>query len=85
MYYGFDHRFEGSGALQLIDADIGDDPYAFDHERRHEIVSIEPSFNRLVVFNASKWHKVAPITSGKRYTLAVNANKHKPKVMTKYG
>lgn len=85
VYYGYDHHFEGSGELLLIDADVEDNPFAFDHERRDEIISLEPSFNRLIVFNASKWHKVAPITSGKRYTLAVNANSHKPKAMTKYG
>jgi Rps23 Pro-64 3,4-dihydroxylase Tpa1-like proline 4-hydroxylase len=71
--------------LQLVDADATGNPLVFDTTRRDEVVAIEPIFNRMILFNASKWHKVTPITSGKRYSLAVNANSHKPKVMTKYG
>lgn len=85
VYYGFPHHFEGAGELQLVDADATGNPLVFDTTRRDEVVAIEPIFNRMILFNASKWHKVTPITSGKRYSLAVNANSHKPKVMTKYG
>ena len=69
----------------MVDADVEDNPFVFDTTRKHEAVAIKPIFNRVVIFNASKWHKVTPINSGKRYTLAVNANSHKPRVMTKFG
>lgn len=90
VYYGFNHdnMFDG-GLLQLVDADIGDDPLQFESVRRDEVVEITPNFNRMVVFNASKWHKVSGVHTksgsgpdGGRYTFAVNANKHVPKRVT---
>mmetsp|Transcript_7490 Transcript_7490/g.9539 ORF Transcript_7490/g.9539 Transcript_7490/m.9539 type:complete len:100 (+) Transcript_7490:199-498(+) len=58
VYYGMDHHFdEGTGILQLVDADINDNPRDFEHERRGEVVEITPKFNRMIMFNATKWHR----------------------------
>jgi len=58
VYYGMDHHFdEGTGILQLADADINDNPRDFEHERRGEVVEITPKFNRMIMFNATKWHR----------------------------
>eukprot|EP00979_Chaetoceros_neogracilis_P019449 scaffold12369_cov256-Chaetoceros_neogracile.AAC.3 len=85
VYFGFEHRFDnGGGHFYLIDADTRHNPHEFDVSRRDEIVAIASGFNRLIHFNASKWHRVSGVTGGKRYTFAVNANSHKPKVLTKH-
>lgn len=81
VLYGFNHdgHFTG-GKLLLIDADVNDDPYAYDSSKSDEIVKIDPFFNRMLIFNASKWHKVSVTRgTGARYTFAANANSHKPK------
>ena len=58
VYYGMDHKFnEGTGLLHLIDADVEDNPLDFEYERRNEVVEVRPLFNRLIHFNASKWHR----------------------------
>lgn len=81
VFYGFNHtgKFVG-GKLQLIDADVSDDPFVYDSTKSDEVVHIDPIFNRMLIFNASKWHRVS-ITSGTgaRYTFAANANSHRPK------
>ncbi|GFH52515.1 hypothetical protein CTEN210_08991 [Chaetoceros tenuissimus] len=85
VYYGFDHTFKGSGHLMLIDADIEQtSPFLYNYEDNKEVVNVEPLLNRMVIFNASKWHRVETNFTGKRYTFAVNANRHRPKVLTKY-
>ena len=85
VYYGIDHKFKGSGNLMLIDADIDQtSPFLYNYEENNEVVKVEPLFNRMVIFNASKWHRVETNFTGKRYTFAVNANRHRPKVLTKY-
>mmetsp|Transcript_15255 Transcript_15255/g.22344 ORF Transcript_15255/g.22344 Transcript_15255/m.22344 type:complete len:242 (+) Transcript_15255:108-833(+) len=90
VYYGFNHdgHFSG-GLLQLIDADVGDNPLNYDLKhggrRSNEVLEVTPNFNRLVLFNASKWHRVTGVYHGTRYTFAVNANRHKPKRLTKTG
>ena len=68
----------------LTDADIDQtSPFLYDYEENNEVVKVEPLFNRMVIFNASKWHRVETKFTGKRYTFAVNANRHRPKVLTK--
>ncbi len=58
VYYGMNHQFdEGSGMLHLIDADANDNPHDFEYERRSEVVEVAPIFNRMITFNASKWHR----------------------------
>ena len=37
-----------------------------------DIERIQPVYNRIVVFDVSKTHRVAPILSGTRYGLQVN-------------
>jgi len=86
VYFGLDHQFDkGGGHFYLIDADTRHNPNEFDTARRDEIVAIASGFNRLIHFNASKWHRVSAVKGGKRYTFAVNANSHKPKILTKHG
>lgn len=81
VYYGMDHKFnEGTGLLHLIDADVEDNPLDFEYERRNEVVEVRPLFNRMIIFNASKWHRVTGVYHGSRYTFAVNANRHKPEI-----
>ena len=41
-------------------------------KRDHGTESIEPVPNRLVVFDSSLWHRVTPMKSGERRTLASN-------------
>lgn len=74
VYYGFDHdgKFDG-GKLWLIDAQYEDNFELYETEWRDELVEIDANYNRVVYFNASLWHKVSTITSGARYTFAVNA------------
>ncbi|GFH52514.1 hypothetical protein CTEN210_08990 [Chaetoceros tenuissimus] len=79
VYYGFDHKFEGSGNLMLVDIDAEYEPFAYDDELNHEVVRVEPIFNRMIIFNASKWHRVETNFTGNRYTFAVNALRHKPR------
>ena len=58
VYYGFDHHFDkGTGMLHLVDADVNDNPLDFEYERRSEVLEISPEFNRMIMFNASKWHR----------------------------
>lgn len=92
MYYGFNHTSSsssdnniiiGGGHLHLINADFRDNPLEFDVVRKDEIVEISPDFNRVVIFNSSKWHKVTRVTGGKRYAFVSNANSHVPGVFAK--
>lgn len=86
VYYGMDHHFDqGTGMLHLVDADVNDNPHDFEYERRNEVLEIHPEFNRMVMFNVSKWHRVTGVYNGARYTFAVNANMHKPEILTKSG
>lgn len=74
VYYGFDHdgKYEG-GKLWLVDAALGDDPTRYENEWRDGLTEIDANYNRVIYFNASLWHKVSDVTSGARYTFAVNA------------
>lgn len=81
VLYGFNHdgHFTG-GKLLLVDADVNDDPTIYETLKIDEIVQIDPLFNRMLIFNASKWHQVSLTTgTGARYTFAANANRQKPK------
>ncbi len=84
VYYGFNHddKFTG-GKLWTVDAQFGDDPHEYEGIRRKEIVEFNADFDRLIFFNASLWHKVSDVTSGKRYTFAVNALKEIPTRLSK--
>lgn len=78
VYYGYNHdgKFVG-GKLWTVDSQWNDDP------RKADIVPIDPNYNRLVIFNASLWHRVSDVESGERYTFAVNALKQRPLRLTK--
>ena len=81
VYYGFNHDGQYSGGqLHTVDAEWYEDPLEFDFSRkRHdEVMSIDAHFNRLVIFNASLWHRVTDVHGGLRYTFAVNALTHVP-------
>ena len=80
VWYGFPHEFTGGGHLEIFPfhpTTIPDPTIVRDIGDRVERIS--PHYNRLVFLNVSEWHRVAPITSGARYTLAVNVWKEKPK------
>ena len=48
-------------------------------QREHGSELIEPVPNRLIVFDSSVWHRVTPMTSGTRLTLASNLWDRHPK------
>lgn len=77
VFYGYPHEFDG-GFLEVVkyDPSHGDD-ISLDED---EMERIDAEYNRLILFNASKFHRVAPIHSGVRITLAVNVWKDKPRV-----
>lgn len=77
VYYGYPHEFEG-GFLETTRFDPHNDedtPYEAD-----DIERIGASYNRFVVFNATQYHRVSPVTSGTRVTLAINLWKERPLV-----
>jgi len=80
VLYGYPHQFTG-GYLEVFpstpDKIPDPDHYAdlADHVER-----IQARYNRLVFLNVSEWHRVTPLTSGTRYTLAVNLWKEKPRL-----
>jgi hypothetical protein len=79
VYYGFNHdkKYDG-GKLWIVDAQWDDDPLEYESLRRHELREIDANYNRLIYFNASLWHRVSGVTSGARYTFAVNALENIP-------
>ena len=74
VYYGFDHdgKFDG-GKLWLIDAQYDQNYKVYENQLRHELKEIDATFNRVIYFNASLWHRVSDVTRGERYAFAVNA------------
>ncbi len=84
VYYGFNHddKFTG-GKLWTVDAQLDDDPLEYEGARKKEIIEYNADFDRLIYFNASLWHKVSDVKSGKRYTFAVNALKAIPRNLIK--
>jgi hypothetical protein len=77
VWYGYPHEFTG-GYLELVKYDTNTWPEGMEEPDPDDIERIEAEYNRLVVFNASKFHRVSPIHSGARITLAVNVWKEKP-------
>tara|TARA_E500000081_G_scaffold155504_1_gene197021 strand:+ start:46991 stop:47548 length:558 start_codon:yes stop_codon:yes gene_type:complete len=62
VFYGYPHKLTG-GYLEINQQGKQDNLIT---ER------IEPVYNRLVVFDPSRWHRVMPIHNGKRYGFQVN-------------
>lgn len=81
VFYGFNHTGQFSGGkLLLVDADVYDDPLVYESTKSDEVVQVDPIFNRMLIFNATKWHRVTEtLGSGARYTFAANVNSQKPK------
>jgi hypothetical protein len=80
VFYGYPHTFEG-GYLEMIDADVHDLlPYVREGDHG-DIARIRAEYNRMVILNVSKWHRVSDILDhGERYTFAVNVwHGEKPK------
>lgn len=61
VYYPLNHDVEG-GYLRIFTDDREDGPAEF----------IQPRYNRLVIFDASRLHGVTTVTSGRRHSLVVN-------------
>lgn len=63
VYYGFESEFEG-GFLEI----------ALQGEMSPKKMTerIFPLFNRIVIFDPSRWHRVTPIESGHRFGFQVN-------------
>ncbi|CAB9509951.1 expressed unknown protein [Seminavis robusta] len=90
VYYGFPHRFTG-GYLELLPVDPQQSPSAEEYYWKDgaqtnqdngfvaSFERIEAQYNRLVLFNVSKWHRVSAVTRGARFTFAVNLWKEKPR------
>ena len=84
VYYGFNHGGQYTGGkLHTVDAEWYENPADFDKtgHREQEVIEIDADFNRLVLFNASLWHRVTQVNDGRRYTFAVNALKNIPFAM----
>ena len=62
VFYGYPHEVEG-GYLEINE--VGKDDNV-------EVERIKPVFNRVVLFNPSRVHRVSNILSGKRYGFQVN-------------
>ena len=84
VYYGYNHdgSYKG-GKLWIVDAQWDDNPLEYENIRNNELIELEANFNRLIYFNASLWHRVSDVTSGERYTFAVNALDHLPRRLLK--
>jgi hypothetical protein len=79
VYYGFPHAFTG-GYLELFPYSPHQVPDPTDLADLHDHVErFRADYNRLIILNVSEWHRVSPVTSGARYTLAVNVWKERPK------
>jgi hypothetical protein len=76
VYYGYPHVFTG-GHLELFPHHPRNvpDPRIYSHEYRERV---QAEYNRLVFLNVSEWHRVSPVLTGARYTLAVNVWKERP-------
>ncbi|CAB9497896.1 expressed unknown protein [Seminavis robusta] len=82
VWYGYPHQMapSGEGYLEVLSYD----PYQIPDPTEladlpHHVERIRPHYNRLVFLNVSQWHRVTPITSGARYTLAVNVWTQRPR------
>ena len=80
VYYGYNHDNEFTGGkLWTVDAQVDNNPFEYEGVRRKEVIEYSADFDRLIFFNASLWHKVSDVKSGKRYTFAVNALRVAPR------
>ena len=77
VFYGYPHEFTG-GFLEILNYDTDSWPQGMDEPDPETVERIAAEYNRMVVFNASKFHRVSPIYSGARLTLAVNVWKERP-------
>ncbi len=77
VWYGYPHEFTG-GYLELVNYDTDTWPNSMENPDPDDMERIAAEYNRLIVFNASKFHRVSPIHSGARVTLAVNVWKERP-------
>ena len=68
VFYGYPHQVAG-GFLEL-----STEPTFTDLER------IAPRYNRVVIFDASKQHRVSRLYSGSRFSLQINLWKTKPEI-----
>jgi len=78
VWYGYPHEFTG-GYLELLKYDSDSWPPGMDEPDPDIVERIDAEYNRMVVFNASKFHRVSPVYSGARVTLAVNVWKEPPR------
>lgn len=62
VFYGYPHKIEG-GYLEINEGTRVDN---IETER------IQPVYNRIVVFDPSRWHRVMPVHEGLRYAFQVN-------------
>lgn len=80
VYYGYPHSFRG-GYLEVM---VGGVYEEWPSHVGGELERIRADYNRLVLFNASKWHRVTPITdNGERLALAVNLWDQRPTTFDK--
>lgn len=72
VFYGFPHEFDGGGDLEIAKSASSDEKHFSRVER------IRALHNRLIIFDASKLHRVTPFTSGVRVGLQINLWSEKP-------
>ena len=77
VYYGYPHSFRG-GYLEVM---VGGVYEEWPSHVGGELERIRADYNRLIRFNATKWHRVSPVTDdGERLALAVNLWDKRPKM-----
>ena len=76
IYYCFPHQVTG-GCLEVMPETWTQMPPPI--PPIDDLERVRPIYNRLVIFDASRWHRVAPIVTGTRYAFLVNLWTHKPK------
>ena len=67
IFYCFPHDIDG-GYLEIAKG-----------EDLTDVERIEPVYNRLIIFDASRWHRVSRVYRGVRRAFLVNLWTHKPK------
>jgi hypothetical protein len=82
VYYGYPHQFRG-GYLELMVGGVNEE---WSSHVGGELERLRADYNRLIVFNASKWHRVSPVTSqGDRITFAANLWHTRPSMENFHG
>lgn len=88
-YYGYEHKYhreiEG-GKLRILTPKEEDtvllsteQAAAYAQKHKKAIEEVDPLYNRVVIFNATKWHEISAVEQGDYYALMVNLWKEKPK------